>query len=140
MNVDKLFNLFSIGDNEVYKENEVEDLLDNSYVLIGMVIKGVENFYIIDQIYSSRFGDLYLSSRDSIRRKYFTGLYRYLERVNLSHEDTLLPLVDEFGEQPMYYAFQEMLECFLEVEDYLKCAKIHKFIELFSLNKLETAK
>ena len=140
MNIDKLFSLFSIGDSEVYEENKVGDLLDNSYVLVGMVVKGVENYYIIDQIYNAKFGELYVSSRDSIRHKYFTNLYKYLERVNLSQEDTLLLLVDEFGEQPMYYAFQEMLECFLEVEDYLKCAKIQKFIEIFSLNKLEVTK
>lgn len=137
MDIDSLFNMFSVGDSEVYKENMVEDILDNSYVLIGMVIKGVENFYIIDQIYTSRFGETYVSSKDSIRLKYFTRLLQYLERVDLSQEDTLQDLVYEFGYNSMYYAFHEMLECFLEVEDYLKCAVVHKFIELFSLNKLE---
>lgn len=140
MNVDKLFSLFTLGDSEVYKENKVEDILDNSFVLVGMAVKGVENYYIIDQIYTAKYGDLYLSSRENIRLKYFTGLYRYLERVDLSQEETLSTLVDEFGQQPMYYAFHEMLECFLEVEDYLKCAKIQKFIEIFSLNKLEVPK
>lgn len=137
MDIDKLFELFSVGDTEVYKENGVIDILDNTYILIGMVVKGVENYYIIDQIYTARYGELYLSTRENIRLKYFNGLYQYLERVNIEEGDTLENLLDEFGPQAIYYAFQEMLECFLEVEEYLKCAKIQKFLEIFSLNKLE---
>ena len=137
MDVDKLFDLFSVGDTEVYKENGVTDILDNNYILIGMVVKGVENYYIIDQIYTAKYGEFYLSARESIRLKYFNGLYQYLERVNVKEGDTLQHLVDEFTPQAINFAFQEMLECFLEVEEYLKCAKVQKFLELFSLTKLE---
>lgn len=137
MNINNLFNLFSVDDKEVYEQAQDTDALDHSFILLGMAIKGVENFYIIDQIYTSRYGEIYLSSRDNIKLKYFTGLYQYLERVDIKQGDTLQAIKDEFGCQAINYAFQEMLECFLEVEDYLKCAKIQKFIETFSLNKLE---
>lgn len=131
LNSEDLFNIFSVGDEEVYKEHQVENLLDNSFILFGMAVRGVENYFIIDKIYANRYGDRYDSIRGSIKLKYFNGLVNYLERINLSQSDTLLDLKDEFGPQAIYYALQEMLEFYKELEMYEKCAVIYKFYELF---------
>jgi hypothetical protein len=139
MNIDQLFDMFSQGDSEVYKENGVEEILDNSFILIGMVVRGVENYYIIDQIHLNRFGKSYLSVREKIRLKYFLGLLEYLERVNALPSDTVFELKEEFGEQAILYAFQEMIDCFLAIEYYEKCAVVHKYIKLFSTQVLETS-
>ena len=45
----QLFNLFEVGDEEVYEENGVKDVLQNPYVLMGMVVRGVENYNILDK-------------------------------------------------------------------------------------------
>ena len=131
LNSEDLFNIFSVGDEEVYKEHQVENLLDNSFILFGMAVRGVENYFIIDKIYANRYGDRYDSIRDSIKLKYFNGLVNYLERINLSQSDTLLDLKDEFGPQAIYYALREMLDFYEEKELYEKCAVIYKFYELF---------
>ena len=131
LNSDDLFNIFSVGDEEVYKEHKVEDLLDNSFILLGMAIRGVENYFIIDKIYANRYGKDYDSVRDSIKLKYFNGLVNYLERINLSQSDTLLELLDEFGPQAIKYALEELLEFYEEREYYEKCAIIFKFYNLF---------
>jgi hypothetical protein len=131
LNSEDLFNIFSVGDEEVYKEYQVENLLDNSFILFGMAVRGVENYFIIDKIYANRYGDRYDSIRDSIKLKYFNGLVNYLERINLSQSDTLLDLKDEFGPQAIYYALQEMLDFYEEKELYEKCAVIYKFYEFF---------
>ena len=47
-----LFSIFEVGDEEVYKENNVESLLDNPFVLIGMVVRGVENWHLMDILYT----------------------------------------------------------------------------------------
>ena len=47
-----LFSIFEQGDEEVYREHNVEDVLKNPYVLIGMVVTGVENFYFMDKLYA----------------------------------------------------------------------------------------
>ena len=62
-----LFSIFEQGDEEVYKENDVEDLLDNPFVLIGMVVTGVENFYMIDKMYTLKHEEEYGRVRDKIR-------------------------------------------------------------------------
>ncbi len=47
LNPDSLFSIFEAGDEEVYKENNVDYLLKNPYVLIGMVVRGIDNLSLI---------------------------------------------------------------------------------------------
>jgi hypothetical protein len=136
LDTNQLFDIFQMGDEEIYKEHQAEDVLDNSLVLFGMVIKGVENYYIIDQLYQKKYQEQYDSVRDSIKLKYFIGLVRYLERIGEIPEDTLYIIEDEFGLQAIDYALQEMLDLFIEVEHYEKCTVLSKFQRLFSLNQL----
>ena len=128
-----LFSIFEVGDEEVYRENGVEDLLHNTYILLGMTIKGVENYFIMEQMYQNRYGETFSTVKDSIKLKYFTGLIKYLERIDLSQSDTVLELKYEFGPQAIKYALEEMLEFYQEIEYYEKCAIIFKFYQLFSL-------
>jgi hypothetical protein len=136
LDTNQLFDIFQMGDEEIYREHQVEDVLDNSFILFGMVIKGVENYYIIDQLYQKKYQEQYDSVRESIKLKYFIGLVRYLERIGEIPEDTLYIIEDEFGLQAIDYALQEMLDLFIEVEHYEKCTILSKFQRLFSLNQL----
>ena len=131
LNSDDLFNIFSIGDEEIYKEHKIEDMMDNTFILFGMVVRGVENYFIIDKMYASRFQERYDSVRENIKLKYFNGLINYLERVRVLQVDTVEELKDEFGPQAIKYALEEMLEFYKELEMYEKCAIIFKFYELF---------
>ena len=126
-----LFNIFEVGDQEVYRENGVEDLLHNTYILLGMTIKGVENYFIMEQMYQNRYGETFSTVKDSIKLKYFTGLIKYLERIDLSQSDTLYELKDLFGEQSIEYALTEMVDFFEGVEMYENCALLMKFYKVF---------
>ena len=130
LNSNDLFNIFSVGDEEIFKEHKIA-VMDNSFILFGMVIRGVENYYIIDKMYDRRYGEYYISVRDSIKLKYFNGLVNYLERVKDIQSDTVVDLIDEFGPQAINYALEELLEFYKELEMYEKCAIIFKFYELF---------
>jgi hypothetical protein len=131
LNSNDLFNIFSIGDEEIYKEHKIEDMMDNTFILFGMVVRGVENYFIIDKMYASRFQERYDSVRENIKLKYYNGLVNYLERIKALQSDTVLFLEDEFGSQAIKYALEEMLEFYKELEMYEKCAIIFKFYELF---------
>ena len=126
-----LFNIFEVGDEEVYRENGVEDLLHNTYILVGMTIKGVENYFIMEQMYQNRYGETFSTVKDSIKLKYFTGLIKYLERIDLSQSDTLYELKDLFGEQSIEYALTEMVDFFEGVEMYENCALLMRFYKVF---------
>lgn len=131
LNSDDLFNIFSIGDEEIYKEHKIEDLMDNTFILFGMVVRGVENYFIIDKMYASRFQERYDSVRENIKLKYFNGLVNYLERIEALQSDTVMDLEDEFGLQAIKYALEELLEFYKELEMYEKCAIIFKYHQLF---------
>lgn len=131
LNSDDLFNIFSVGDEEIYKEHRIEDIMDNTFILFGMVVRGVENYFIIDKMYANRYQERYDSVRENIKLKYFNGLVNYLERAKDIKADTVEELKDEFGPQAIKYALEEMLEFYKELEIYEKCAIIFKFYELF---------
>lgn len=78
-----LFSIFEKGDEEIYKENQLEGLLDNPYVLIGMVVNGVENYHFINDIYTQKEPKRYAKVKDSIKYKYFNKIYNYLKRLPL---------------------------------------------------------
>ena len=133
LNSDDLFNIFSIGDEEIYKEHKIEDLMDNTFILFGMVVRGVENYFIIDKMYAHRYQERYDSVRENIKLKYFNGLVNYLERIEALQSDTVIDIEDEFGLQAIKYALEELLEFYKELEYYEKCAIIYNFYELFYL-------
>ena len=126
-----LFSIFEAVNEEVYQENEVYNSLHNTYVLLGMVVRGVENYSIMEQMYENRYKESFATVRDSIKVKYFTGLIKYLERIDLSQSDTLYELKDLFGEQSIEYAVTEMVDFFEGVEMYENCALLMKFYKVF---------
>jgi hypothetical protein len=126
-----LFDIFSQGDEAIYEQHGIHDAIEDSFILFGMVIRGVENYYIIDRIYTYKMGKDYDSVRDSIKMKYFNGLVYYLERIDVLQSDTVIHLIDEFGLQPIKYALEELLQFYEEKEMYEKCAIIFKFFDIF---------
>lgn len=131
-----LFDIFDAGDEEVYEQHGVQDILDNSFVLFGMVIRGVDNFYLIDQMYANKYQNEYVEVRDCIKLKYFTGLMKYLVRIDDIPLDTVSILQDEFGEEAIDYSLNEMLQVFEQDEQYELCSIIAKYLHLFSVKKL----
>jgi len=138
-NLDKgnLFNIFTVGDEELYKEYGVEEVLNSPFILLGMTIRGVENYYTIHQIYENRFKEEYDSVRDSIKLKYFITLVKYLERIENLPSYTVSNILEEFGESSVYFAFSEMLTFLEEKEYYEKCIVVKKFLDLFFLKELD---
>ena len=126
-----LFDIFSQGDEQIFEEHGIHDAVNDAFILFGMVIRGVENYYIIDRIYTYKMAKDYDSVRDSIKMKYFNGLVYYLERIDVLQSDTVIELIDEFQYQPIKYALEELLQFYEEKEMYEKCAIIFKFFDIF---------
>ena len=133
-----LFSIFEQGDEEIYRENNVEDLLDNPYVLIGMVVTGVENFYMIDKMYMLKHAEEYDRVRDSVKLKYFIRLYKYLDRVTPVEMDVVYRIGSDFELDRSINAINDLLFFFEEMEQYEKCAKIKHYSDLLVNKKLET--
>lgn len=138
LNPHTLFSIFEKGDEEVYRENDVEDLLDNPYVLIGMVVTGVENFYMIDQMYMVKHEKDYGRVRDKIKLKYFTKLCRYLDRVTPLEMQVTYSIGADYELDRAINAMNDILVFFEGIEYYEECAKIKEYTDLLLNKKLQT--
>lgn len=128
-----LFNIFEQGDEEVYKEHGIEETLDNPYVLINMVVRGLENYTIMDQMYMYQYPKQYKGSRQVVKFKYFNKLYEYLKRIDITQ------LQFQVGESYELSKSVKVMEDFLHyyerIEHYEKCALIVKYVNLLKRTK-----
>ena len=130
MDPHNLFSLFEVGDEEVYKEHKVESPLNNPYVLMGMVVKGVENFVVLDQIYTKNHKEKYEKVKDITKYKYFNKLYSYLERIESKKFETKYIIGESFDSGVVNSALHTLLYYYEELEQYEKCAVIKRYIDL----------
>lgn len=129
-----LFKAFSLeGDNT----NDLPEVPNDSFILFGTVLRGVESFYIIDQLYQMRYKDQYELVREKIKLKYFTGLMKYIDRIDDMSLDTVMYIEDEFGGQAIKYALEEMLQFFEQIEYYEQCITLKKYFDIFLEKKLQ---
>ena len=129
---DALFSIFEAGDEEVYQENNVTSLLDNPYVLIGMVVRGVQNWHLMDLMYKRSYPKEYIKVRHTIQRKYFLRLISYLERLEVKSFSTIYTIGDSFDSQEVQYTFNILLDYFERFEMYEECAIVKDYLDLLN--------
>ena len=130
LNPHTLFSIFEQGDEEVYKEHGIEDALKNPYVLMGMVMRGVENYFLMDIMYLRQYPEQYKNVRATVKAKYFTNLYNYLTRIDSTKFETFYKIGESFEKDEVSLALDTLRLYFEEVEEYEKCAVIKRFHEL----------
>jgi hypothetical protein len=133
-----LFSIFEKGDEEVYRENKMEGLLNNPYVLIGMVVNGVENYYYIDEIYTNKEPERYARVKDSIKYKYFNKVYNYLAKLSLDNIQEKYGIGTDYELDRSINALNELLFYYEDIEEYEKCALIFQYTDLLYSKKLQT--
>lgn len=124
------FSIFEANDELVYKEHEVEDLLNNPYVLIGMVVRGLENYNLIDMMYLRSYPEQYNKVRDVVKYKYFNGLYKYLTRIDSKADIDNFKIGESFDKDSVLLGFNTLLFFYEQLEEYEKCAVIKRYIDL----------
>ena len=128
-----LFKAFSLeGDNT----NDLPEVPNDSFILFGTVLRGVESFYILDQLYQMRYREQYELVREKIKLKYFSGLMKYIDRIDNMSLDTVMYIEEEFGGQAIKYALEEMLQFFEQIEHYEQCIVLKKYFDIFFDKKL----
>ena len=125
-----LFSIFEQGDEAVYKEHGMEDVLNNPYVLIGMVIKGLENYQIMDMMYMRSYPEQYKEVRHTVKLKYYNGLYTYLTRINIDSFEAKYTIGETYDSQDVLFGLDTLLYFYEDLEMYEKCAVIKKYMDL----------
>lgn len=140
LNPNTLFSIFEKGDEEVYKEHNLEDQLKNPFVLMGMVVKGLENFDLICSMYNHNFPKEFSKNKPFIQKKYYTRLFGYLDRIDSDRFDDLYTIGESFESNKVNYALNHLLKYFEGLEEYEKCAIIKKFLDHLKIAKNITLK
>ena len=130
INAEHLFALFEADDEQVYEQHGYEDQLKNPYVIMGMVIKGIENFFILDKIYLKNDRKHYKEVRESIKFKYFNRLYEYLTRINYNTFEAKYTIAESYDIGSVLRHLDYMRRYYEGLEEYEKCAVIKKYIDL----------
>ena len=124
---ENLFSIFDKGDEEVYIEHGIEETLKNPFVLMGMVIRGLQNYELMDIMYQRNYPKEYKEVAPKLKYKYFCRLYKYLERIDLYDSNDVYGIGDSFDQQQVYEGLDALRIYFESIEEYEKCAIIKKF-------------
>ena len=125
-----LFSIFEKGDDEIYQEHNVEELLDNPFVLMGMVIRGIENYHTMDLMHLKHFGKQYRDVRFNGRNQFYNKLFGYLNRIDSTKFETKYTITKSFEKGEVFSGLNVLLIYFEKREEYEKCATIKKYQDL----------
>ena len=70
-----LFSIFEQGDEEVYKEHKVTNVLDNPYVIVGMVTRSVQNYYLMEAMYKRHYKEVFEEQKNNTKLKYYNKMF-----------------------------------------------------------------
>ena len=130
-----LFSIFEQGDEQVYEEHGQEEVLKNPFVLMNMVMRGIENYQLMCLMYLKNYPKEFKKVEPTIKYKYYTKLYNYLLRINLKSIETIYTVGDSFEKKGVGEALNQLLAYFESIEHYEKCAKIVHYIQMLVLEE-----
>ncbi len=126
-----LFSLFEKGDEEVYKEHGVENTLNNPYVLLNMVTRGMDNYSVMDMLYMKNKPEEYKQVRGNVKYKYLVRLFKYLERLDIESIENNRYTIGESYDLPNLIVRLDDLRLFFEkYEEYERCSVIKDTITM----------
>ena len=132
-----LFSIFEQGDEEVYKEHNQEDVLNNPFVLMNMVTRGLENYELMCALYIRNYPKEFIRVEPTIKFKYYTKLYGYLLRINIDSIEDIYAIGDSYERNNAQRALQTLLDYFEFKEEYEKCGVLVKYIQVLVLEEVK---
>jgi len=134
---ENLFSIFEKGDEEVYKEHGIDDALNNPFVLMGMIIQGLENYQLMDGMYQRNYPEEYSKVNQKVKYKYYDRLFKYLQRIDSNSFNDKYNIGDSFDKVSVYRGLDELRIYFEGIEEYEKCSIIKKYSD-FLVDKVVT--
>lgn len=125
-----LFSIFENGDEEIYEEHGLQDTLNNPYVLIGMVVRGIENYQLLDLMYMRQYPKEYKNVKDAIKYKYYNKLYSYLTRIDSTKFEDIYKVGDSYEGVNTERGLSTLLSYYENIEQYEKCIVIKRYYDL----------
>lgn len=132
-----LFSIFEQGDEQVYAEHGQEGVLKNPYVLMGMVLRGLENWMLIDEMYMKRYPEDYKPVRNKVRWGYNDRLYGYLTSIDVDDSEGIYKIGESFNKVGVANGLNHLIKYYERYEEYERCAVIKKYLDKVLVAELE---
>ena len=130
LNPHNLFSIFEQGDEEVYKEHGVEEHLENPFVLMGMVLRGIDNYHLMDIMYMRQYPEQYKGVRKVTKYKYYNKLLSYLTKIDSTNFDTVYKIGESFETGQAFIGLDTLRKYYENIEQYEKCAIVKRYQDL----------
>ena len=130
INPHSLFSIFEQGDEEVYKEHGVEEHLENPFVLMGMVLRGIDNYHLMDIMYMRQYPEQYKGVRKATKYKYYNKLLSYLTKIDSANFDTIYKIGESFETGQAFIGLDTLRKYYESIEQYEKCAIVKRYQDL----------
>jgi hypothetical protein len=125
-----LFSIFEQGDEQIYKEHGVEEVLNNPFVLMGTILNGMENYHLMDILYTKKYKENYEVVKNQVKFKYFLRMFNYLCRLDSEKFDEKYKISKAFDINAVLSALTTLLKYFEHIEHYEKCITVKNYIDL----------
>ena len=96
---------------------------------MNMVVRGLENYKVMDQMYMHQYPKQYRTTRKAIQYKYFNKLLSYLTRIDVNKFENKFKIGDSYEIMHNTYMLQNLMYYYEGLEQYEKCAKLKKIID-----------
>ena len=97
---------------------------------MSMVVRGVENYKLLDKLYLRNHKKHYQDVREDVKFKYFSKLFSYLSRIDVNKFETKYTITENYDIVKVNVLLNELLSYFEGIEYYERCAVIKKYIDL----------
>jgi len=97
INVDIIFEVFNQGDEIIYRNAGLEHVMDEDVILLNTAVRGIENYWKLDEIFSNKQGERYEDIRMQVKIKYFNKMYGYLKKVGMRKLEPFFDTVGDLG-------------------------------------------
>ena len=124
----RLFEIFDKSDDgDLLERSGIKDFYDHPFLTMGMVVRGIDNFDLLCEIYDHKYPKEFPSIKDEVKFKYYSRLYRYLDRFNYKQIDSI--------EKTLAHGYDNILYCLIDMrvtfethEEYERCGRIRDII------------
>ena len=97
---------------------------------MGMVLRGMENYNIMDNMYKKQYPKEYEKVRRVVQYRYFNRLYSYLTRIDKITVESIYRIGESFEKGSVFLSLDDLRSFFEQLEEYEKCSIIKKFQDL----------
>jgi hypothetical protein len=129
LNLHNLKSIFSKKEEPTAQSPSELDV-DNPYLNYSIVIRGVSQLELLDEVYMNTNPEEYPKVRDRVKLRQFDFIYNILTKVPLENDkDVIEFILKDLGKAEVLTNLNKIMNHFIEIEEYEKCANIQKYLQ-----------